>query len=191
MERDPEGGILAYRAMLKGKIAMPGRLMFDGHDPDLYDHFGTVTQRNGAYTFQDYGEIIGHLNEAWDIAHRSVSGKAAKAQDYICRQPERYDRLAGEIADRLAEQPQLASPGSTAGRSRRPPPARSRAALATRAPYSVMVGLSLVRCSVVIITLGLPLESPRPDTCESHWSRKPTFPRSMASRGRWVSWSGS
>jgi acyl-[acyl-carrier-protein] desaturase len=105
MEQDQERGVLAYHAMLKGKIAMPGRLMFDGHDPDLYDHFGTVTQRNGVYTFRDYGGIIGHLNEVWGVAHRSVSGTAAKAQDYICRQPQRYDRLAGEIADRLADQP--------------------------------------------------------------------------------------
>ena len=91
--------------MLKGKIGMPGKLMFDGNDPDLYDHFGTVTQRNGAYTFKDYGEIITHLNEAWDIEHRSLSGQAAKAQDYICRQPERFNHLAGEVADRLAAQP--------------------------------------------------------------------------------------
>ena len=105
MNRDPEGAIFAYRAMLKGKIGMPGKLMFDGHDPDLYDHFGTVTQRNGSYTFKDYGEIITHLNEAWDIEHRSFSGKAAKAQDYICGQPERFERLAAQVADRLAEQP--------------------------------------------------------------------------------------
>jgi acyl-[acyl-carrier-protein] desaturase len=107
MKRDPEGGILAYRAMLQGRIAMPGRLMFDGKDPDLFDHFGSVTQRIGAYTFQDYGEIIGHLNQAWDIEHRSVSSKAAKAQEYICRQPRRYDRLAAEIASRVAEQPRV------------------------------------------------------------------------------------
>ena len=105
MERDPEGGVLAYRTMLKGRIAMPGRLMFDGKDPDLFDHYGTVTQRLGAYTFKDYGEIIAHLNEAWDIPHRSVSGKAAKAQDYICRQPERYEVLGAEMADRAALQP--------------------------------------------------------------------------------------
>ena len=48
------------------------------NDPDLYDHFGTVTQRNGAYTFQDYGEIITHLNEAWDIDHRSLSGQGGQ-----------------------------------------------------------------------------------------------------------------
>ena len=107
MERDPEGGVLAYRRMLKGKIAMPGRLMFDGKDPDLFDHFGSVTQRIGVYTFQDYGEIIAHLNKAWDIEHRSVSGKAAKAQEYICRQPQRYDLLAAEVASRVAEQPRV------------------------------------------------------------------------------------
>jgi acyl-[acyl-carrier-protein] desaturase len=107
MERDPERGILAYLSMLKGRIAMPGRLMFDGKDPDLFDHFASVTQRIGVYTFKDYGEIISHLNEAWDIPHRSVSGKAAKAQEYICRQPERYERLADDIGSRVAEQPSV------------------------------------------------------------------------------------
>jgi acyl-[acyl-carrier-protein] desaturase len=107
MERDPDGGVLAYRAMLRGRIAMPGRLMFDGKDPDLFDHFGSVTQRIGAYTFKDYGEIIAHLNEAWDIEHRSLSGPAAKAQEFICRQPDRYDRLADEIASRVAGQPRV------------------------------------------------------------------------------------
>ncbi|MFI5456098.1 MAG: acyl-ACP desaturase [Isosphaerales bacterium] len=105
MEQDPEGGVLAYRGMLKRLIAMPGALMFDGKDRDLFNHFAAVTQRSGVYTAQDYGEIIGHLNHAWDLAHRSLSGKAAKAQDYICRQPERYERLAGELTDRVAGQP--------------------------------------------------------------------------------------
>jgi acyl-[acyl-carrier-protein] desaturase len=105
MERDPEGGVLAYRAVLKGLIAMPGRRMTDGRDPDLFDHFAAVTQRIGAYTAQDYGAIVAHLNEAWNVAGHSLSGKAAKAQDYICRQPERYVFLAEKIAERAAEQP--------------------------------------------------------------------------------------
>jgi len=105
MERDPEGGVLAYRAMLKKLIAMPGHRMFDGKDPSLFGHFAVVTQRSGIYTTRDYGEIIGHLNQAWGLADLSVSGKAAKAQDYICRQPERYERLAGELTDRVAGQP--------------------------------------------------------------------------------------
>ena len=105
MERDPEGGMLAYRAMLKGLIAMPGRLMDHPGEPHLFEDFAGVTHRIGVYTARDYAEIIGHLNEAWGVAHRSLSGKAAKAQDYLCRQPERYEFLAGEIADRLAERP--------------------------------------------------------------------------------------
>jgi acyl-[acyl-carrier-protein] desaturase len=105
MERDPDAGVLAYRAMLKNLIAMPGHLMFDGNDPNLFDHFAVVTQRTGVYTARDYGEIIGHLNHAWGVANLSVSGKAAKAQEYICRQPERYELLAGELAARVAERP--------------------------------------------------------------------------------------
>lgn len=49
MERDPEGGTLAYRAVLKGVIAMPRRRMDDDKDPDLYDHFPTVTQSVGLH----------------------------------------------------------------------------------------------------------------------------------------------
>ena len=105
MERDPEGGVLAYRAMLKGLIAMPGRLMFDGRRPRPVRPLAAVTQRIGVYTVRDYAEIIGHLNEAWGVGNRSLSGKAARAQDYLCRQPERYELLADEIADRLAGQP--------------------------------------------------------------------------------------
>jgi acyl-[acyl-carrier-protein] desaturase len=105
MERDPEGGVLAYRQILRGIISMPGRLMDDGTGTDLYDHFATVTQRIGVYTIRDYAEIIAHLNEAWCIGHRSLSGKAAKAQDYLCRQPERYERLADEFATKFAEAP--------------------------------------------------------------------------------------
>ena len=89
MERDPEGAVLAYRQILRGIISMPGRLMYDGEDTDLYDHFATVTQHIGVYTVRDYAGIIAHLNEAWGIGHRSLSGKGAKAQDYLCRQPER------------------------------------------------------------------------------------------------------
>lgn len=39
LDRDPAGGILAFRSMLRGRIAMPGRFMDDGRDADLFDHF--------------------------------------------------------------------------------------------------------------------------------------------------------
>jgi acyl-[acyl-carrier-protein] desaturase len=106
MECDPAGAVLAFRAMLKGNIAMPGRLMFDGADANLFDHYAVVSQRIGVYTIQMYAKIIGHLIEAWGVAHLSLSGKAAKAQDYLCRQPGRYEYFADEIAGDLAQQPQ-------------------------------------------------------------------------------------
>jgi acyl-[acyl-carrier protein] desaturase len=107
MGRDPEGGILAFRAILKGVIAMPGRRMADGKTPDLYDHFAAVSQRLGAYTARDYAGIIGHLTTTWRIADLSVSGKAARAQDYLCRQAEKYELHADEIAEALTSRPRV------------------------------------------------------------------------------------
>jgi acyl-[acyl-carrier-protein] desaturase len=108
MDIDPEGGILSFRNMLRRLIAMPGRLMYDGKDPDLFDHFAIVTQRSGVYTSHDYAAIIEHLVKTWDIGGRSVTGPAAKAQEYLCRQAERYASLAEEITASLAAQPAVA-----------------------------------------------------------------------------------
>src|SRR6185369_5624698 len=38
-DEDPEGGMMTFRSMMRRIIVMPGRLMFDGKDPDLFDHF--------------------------------------------------------------------------------------------------------------------------------------------------------
>ncbi len=108
LERDPAGGILAFRSMLRGLIAMPGRHMHDGRDPDLFDHFAVVAQRIGVYTARDYASIIEHLVRAWNIAGRSVSGAAARAQDELCQQADRYMRLAERTSAALARQPPVA-----------------------------------------------------------------------------------
>ena len=105
MDIDPAGGILAFRHMIRSLIAMPGRLMYDGHDPDLFDHFAVVAQRSAVYTAHDYAGIIEHLVKTWKIAERQVSGKAAKAQEYLCRQGERYHNLADAVSEHIAEQP--------------------------------------------------------------------------------------
>ncbi len=99
MDVDPAGGIMAFREMMRGLIAMPGRLMYDGKDADLFDHFAVVAQRLGVYTVHDYAQIIEHLVKTWAIASRSVSGAAAKAQEYLCRQAERYISHADRIAE--------------------------------------------------------------------------------------------
>jgi acyl-[acyl-carrier-protein] desaturase len=108
LELDPAGGILAFRSMLRGLITMPGRFMDDGRDPDLFDHFAVVAQRTNVYTVRDYAAIIEHLVKTWDIAGRAVTGKAAQAQDELCRQGERYARLAERTAAALRMQPSVA-----------------------------------------------------------------------------------
>jgi acyl-[acyl-carrier-protein] desaturase len=105
LRHDPAGGILAFGAMLRGQIVMPGRFMDDGTDPDLFDHFAVVAQRANVYTVRDYAGIIEHLVKTWDIAGRSVGGEAAQAQEALCRQSERYARLADRTAAAMAKQP--------------------------------------------------------------------------------------
>ena len=107
-ELDPEGAMLSFRQMMRSLIAMPGRLMYDGKDPDLFDHFAIVAQRAGVYTVHDYASIIDHLVKIWEVATRPVTGKAAKAQEYLCRQAERYASYADEITESLKRQPQIA-----------------------------------------------------------------------------------
>jgi acyl-[acyl-carrier-protein] desaturase len=106
-EQTPDATLLAYRTMLRRLVAMPGSRMTDGHDLNLFEHFANVAQRVGVYTSRDYASIIRHLNTAWGLEHRSFSGKSAKMQDYLCRQPERYEYLADEIEARAAEQPPI------------------------------------------------------------------------------------
>ncbi len=105
---DPAGAMLAFRSMMRTIIAMPGRLMYDGKDPDLFDHFAIIAQRTGVYTVRDYASIIEHLVKTWDIAGRSVTGLAAKAQEYLCRQAERYQRFADEMTSALEKRPPIA-----------------------------------------------------------------------------------
>ncbi|APW60086.1 acyl-ACP desaturase [Paludisphaera borealis] len=102
---DPENAMLAYRHMLRRLISMPGARMEDGRDPDLFDHYSNVTQRTGVYTTTEYAGIISHLNKAWNIGSLSLTGKAAKAQDYICNQPQRYENLAPELEARSKSEP--------------------------------------------------------------------------------------
>jgi acyl-[acyl-carrier-protein] desaturase len=102
---DPEGGLVTIMSMFRKVIAMPGRLMFDGKDPDLFEHFAAVAQRLGVYTADDYAGIVEHLVATWDVARRSVSGKAARAQDFLCRHAERCRTAAAQIAEAAVSQP--------------------------------------------------------------------------------------
>jgi acyl-[acyl-carrier-protein] desaturase len=104
-EQDPDAAMMTFRGMMKRIIAMPGKLMFDGKDPDLFDHFATVAQRTGIYTVLDYAQITEHLLETWGVAGRAVSGKAARAQEYLCGLPTFYEGLAEKMGNDLAKLP--------------------------------------------------------------------------------------
>jgi acyl-[acyl-carrier-protein] desaturase len=102
MDQDPEGAVTAFGGLLRRIIAMPGRNMFDGKDPNLFDSFSAVAQKTGLYTVQDYVGIVRHLVQTWGVDKRSVTGKAARAQDFICRHAERVEQQAGKVLDALA-----------------------------------------------------------------------------------------
>lgn len=104
-EQDPAGGVITCGTMLRRIIAMPGKLMFDGKDPDLFDHFSVVAQRLGVYTVNDYASIVRHLVETWKIAALSLSGKAARAQEFLCKHAERIFAKADGVAERIAAEP--------------------------------------------------------------------------------------
>jgi acyl-[acyl-carrier-protein] desaturase len=105
LDEDPQGGVSVIGAMLRRVIAMPGRLMFDGKDPDLFDHFAIVAQRLGVYTVDDYASIVEHLVSTWNIAGRSVTGKAARAQEFLCKHAERCRGAAAKTAEVIAKSP--------------------------------------------------------------------------------------
>jgi acyl-[acyl-carrier-protein] desaturase len=107
LDYDPAGGVLAFRSMLRGLIAMPGRFMDDGRDPDLFDHFALVAQRAEVYTGHDYASIVEHLVKIWNIAGLAVTGKAAEAQNALCRGAERYERLADRMATAANTRPRM------------------------------------------------------------------------------------
>lgn len=97
---DPHGAMLAFEQLLRSQIVMPAELMEDG-EPDLYKHFSLVAQKEGVYTILDYVSIIEHLIGFWDVASRSVSGAADRAQEYICSLPKRYGKTLVPRMDRL------------------------------------------------------------------------------------------
>jgi acyl-[acyl-carrier-protein] desaturase len=107
LRRDPAAGVATISAMLRRIISMPGKLMYDGKDPNLFDHFAIVAQRLGVYTTLDYASIVRHLVQAWNVATFSLTGAAARAQDFLCGYAERIETHAERMSDRLAEEPRV------------------------------------------------------------------------------------
>ncbi|EJK68527.1 hypothetical protein THAOC_10282 [Thalassiosira oceanica] len=95
LKRDPDGLLMEFGDLMRGQIVMPAELMTDGKDAKLYENFSEVAQRLGVYTALDYADIIQHLVDHWKIGELTgLSSEAEKEQEYICRLPTRYRKLA-------------------------------------------------------------------------------------------------
>ncbi|KAJ8646195.1 hypothetical protein MRB53_007943 [Persea americana] len=83
---DPDTTMQAFAKMMRKKITMPGCLMYDGEDGNLFDHYSTVAQETEVYTANDYVEIIEFFVERWNVdkVAAGLSDEGRKAQDYIC-----------------------------------------------------------------------------------------------------------
>jgi len=99
MQRDPEGGVLAFSDMMKKRIVMPAHLCDDGWHAEanngrsLFNDYAQVAQNTGVYTAEDYVSIVQHLVDRWKIADLSLSGKAAAAQEFLCEHPGKLQGL--------------------------------------------------------------------------------------------------
>ena len=102
LEVDPTGAMVAIGNMMEKKITMPAHLMYDGHDPKLFEHFSAVAQRMGVYTANDYADILEFLVGRWRLEKlEGLSGEGKRAQDYVCGLAPRIRRLQ-ERADERA-----------------------------------------------------------------------------------------
>lgn len=104
MEVDTNEVLLAFEDMMKKKITMPAMYMRERGMGigETFAKFEVVATRSGIYTPQDYVDIVENLVKDWKIEYLTgLSPAAAKAQDYLCRLPDRYRK----VIERLKPKP--------------------------------------------------------------------------------------
>lgn len=107
MEIDPDNGVIAFYDMMRTKITMPAMYMRErGMDlGESFKKFADVAERTKVYTPTDYTDIMEHLIKYWDIENlKGLSDKAEAAQQYLCKLPERYRKIADRFASRPEEE---------------------------------------------------------------------------------------
>ncbi|KAM6573980.1 hypothetical protein CsatA_022307 [Cannabis sativa] len=93
-ELDPNDMVLAFAQIIKERITMPGHLMYDGTDPNLFDHFTNTASRIGVYTVTEYREILEHLVAKWNVEKLiGLSSEGRQAQEYLCGLAQRLKRI--------------------------------------------------------------------------------------------------
>uniref|UniRef100_A0A2N9EX63 Acyl-[acyl-carrier-protein] desaturase n=1 Tax=Fagus sylvatica TaxID=28930 RepID=A0A2N9EX63_FAGSY len=66
-ELDPNETIMAFADVMRRKISMPGHLMYDGYDQNLFVNVSTVSSRIGAYSALDYIDVMEHFVDKWKV----------------------------------------------------------------------------------------------------------------------------
>ena len=95
LELDPDGAIISYADMMKKQIVMPAERMSVPSNPNLYEDFARVATDLKVYTGVDYAEIMEHLNGFWQVDQLTgLSPEAQEAQEYLCKLPNRFRKLA-------------------------------------------------------------------------------------------------
>lgn len=105
LEVDTDEALLAFQEMMKSGITMPAMYMRERGKKmgETFQDFATVAERTKVYTAFDYADILARLNESWDIEHLTgLSDEAEAAQDFLCKLPERYSKLANHRARKAA-----------------------------------------------------------------------------------------
>lgn len=100
-DHDPSEMMLAFHDMMKKKIVMPAQFIRESGQgiSEAFENFSNAAQRLGVYTTFDYIDILGKLNDYWEIdKYNSLTDEAEKARDYLMALPERMNRIANRIA---------------------------------------------------------------------------------------------
>ncbi|KAJ4964917.1 hypothetical protein NE237_016766 [Protea cynaroides] len=101
LEVDPSGAMLGIGEMMRKKIIMPAHLMYDGQDPNLFNHYAAVAQKTGVYTAGDYADILESLVSRWNLEKlEGLDSAGNEAQDFVCRLAPRFRKLQQRAEER-------------------------------------------------------------------------------------------
>ncbi|XP_006357932.1 stearoyl-[acyl-carrier-protein] 9-desaturase 6, chloroplastic-like [Solanum tuberosum] len=94
LEVDPNTTKQAIASMMRKRITMPLHLMYDGQDPNLFEHFSAIFQKQDVYTSRHYAEILEFFIRRWELEKlEGLTEEARRAQDFVCQLPRKIRRL--------------------------------------------------------------------------------------------------
>ncbi|GAU45714.1 hypothetical protein TSUD_400950 [Trifolium subterraneum] len=102
LEVDPTETMIAIAEIMSNNITMPGHLMHDGRDPQLFSHFSAVAQRIGVYTVSDYIDCLEFLVGRWRLKKlEGLTSEGKHAQDLVCGLAPKIRRLQERADERV------------------------------------------------------------------------------------------